>query len=753
MKKRHTFQKTILLFACLSCVLLLCFFWIFKFFFQPQFRQHMLDEAQLSCNLSQKMLEEQLMTLMDSAANRFLSESDRLGSNSPLVLGAHEKLTMSEILPIRQVLREISYQYYIQSSPLFYAIDVYFPNSDLGITSNAGLVSSEENDKRFNLRRDNVKWIQNSNEFHQGEIFIQQYQIKRADNSPAEAISFSRILHFYDSVSTRDVPMVLTFVLRRSTLSLLLTSEESANVSGGIFLQDKDGRLAHIAGEDHSTTVQQLQQEGTASSDFFLLVADHSRGSLQVLRLLDIKEMERSLDSQQTFFLIAMLILFILAMFLSYSASKNLYRPLDKSMYKISSLECTSPDSLNEYSYLETAMSALADRADTLETTLKANQPMIKNALLLRLIYGRLEDEEELDWRCRLSGIQLTGSVFFAAVLRIDLMTFSPEEENEYQFVKIRMMESIEKLSKESLGCYCAETEYNEIAVILNGNQEDMQSVCTNIEQIVASFERLLHCSVVIGVSQPKQSLHELRKAYRQAYRASENAFFLEKNEKKLFFYQSEWSEPLLLPSSITDSFWQALKPPNLEEAMTAYQDVLQEMSKGGYTAAYCQPLLANMEAQLSDLLHRRGVDWTAATRTSLQAYRDHFKQAQIMLHAIENEKVESANHLSIQLVLNAVTSDLTRNLSLDEAAELVHFSPVYFSKLFKETLGINFKDYVQEVKMRRAVELLGDEKRTIQEIAELLGYANANYFGKRFKQYFHMTPGTYRDHLLHQKE
>ena len=108
---------------------------------------------------------------------------------------------------------------------------------------------------------------------------------------------------------------------------------------------------------------------------------------------------------------------------------------------------------------------------------------------------------------------------------------------------------------------------------------------------------------------------------------------------------------------------------------------------------------------------------------------------------------------ISIQLVLNAVTSDLTRNLSLDEAAELVHFSPVYFSKLFKETLGINFKDYVQEVKMRRAVELLGDEKRTIQEIAELLGYANANYFGKRFKQYFHMTPGTYRDHLLHQKE
>ncbi|HJD48462.1 MAG TPA: helix-turn-helix domain-containing protein [Candidatus Mediterraneibacter norfolkensis] len=78
-------------------------------------------------------------------------------------------------------------------------------------------------------------------------------------------------------------------------------------------------------------------------------------------------------------------------------------------------------------------------------------------------------------------------------------------------------------------------------------------------------------------------------------------------------------------------------------------------------------------------------------------------------------------------------------------AALNVGFNPSYFSTYFKEYTGQNFSDYVLQVKMERARQLLADVSLSSSDIAEMLGYSNVSNFARVFKSYYHMTPTEYR--------
>ena len=86
------------------------------------------------------------------------------------------------------------------------------------------------------------------------------------------------------------------------------------------------------------------------------------------------------------------------------------------------------------------------------------------------------------------------------------------------------------------------------------------------------------------------------------------------------------------------------------------------------------------------------------------------------------------------------------RNVSLDDISREVNISPYYFSKLFKEETGMNFIDYVTDVKIQKAKELLQDSKKSMKEICVDIGYANPNYFSHIFKKKMGVTPSEYKE-------
>lgn len=88
-------------------------------------------------------------------------------------------------------------------------------------------------------------------------------------------------------------------------------------------------------------------------------------------------------------------------------------------------------------------------------------------------------------------------------------------------------------------------------------------------------------------------------------------------------------------------------------------------------------------------------------------------------------------------------------NLSIGNVAEEFSFSQSYITRLFKSQTGITPIQYVDELRMKKAIELLNRHSLTIDQIAEAIGYKNQFYFTKRFKKYYGMPPSKYKQKNL----
>jgi two-component system response regulator YesN len=114
----------------------------------------------------------------------------------------------------------------------------------------------------------------------------------------------------------------------------------------------------------------------------------------------------------------------------------------------------------------------------------------------------------------------------------------------------------------------------------------------------------------------------------------------------------------------------------------------------------------------------------------------------------IRSELEAEMNNTRRQLV-RQVHEYIDANLesaTLQSIAHHVSLHPVYLSKVYKQETGQNISDAIYRRKMEQATHLLRNTRLKIYEITTMLGYSNAHYFIKLFKEYSGLTPQEYRD-------
>lgn len=89
-----------------------------------------------------------------------------------------------------------------------------------------------------------------------------------------------------------------------------------------------------------------------------------------------------------------------------------------------------------------------------------------------------------------------------------------------------------------------------------------------------------------------------------------------------------------------------------------------------------------------------------------------------------------------------------SEDITLNKMSDILYVHPTYLCKLFKEKTGENFIDYLIRVRVEKAKQLLSDLSLKIYEISEMVGYESSKYFSKVFKEFVGVTPKEYRDSL-----
>ncbi|MFR6332896.1 MAG: helix-turn-helix domain-containing protein [Eisenbergiella sp.] len=92
-------------------------------------------------------------------------------------------------------------------------------------------------------------------------------------------------------------------------------------------------------------------------------------------------------------------------------------------------------------------------------------------------------------------------------------------------------------------------------------------------------------------------------------------------------------------------------------------------------------------------------------------------------------------------------------SLSVEMLADIAGLSPAYFGKLFFTTVHVSCNDYLMELRLRKAAELLAETQDTVSTISQAVGINSTNYFYIDFKKKYGCTPVQYRRQIKEEQE
>ena len=102
--------------------------------------------------------------------------------------------------------------------------------------------------------------------------------------------------------------------------------------------------------------------------------------------------------------------------------------------------------------------------------------------------------------------------------------------------------------------------------------------------------------------------------------------------------------------------------------------------------------------------------------------------------------------------ILEFIKNNYMKEISMQDAARLLHYSDAYFCKLFKQCFDQNFTTYLTKVRINEAKKLLMNKNASVKDVSIQVGYYDSNYFAKVFRRITGVLPSEFRDSQNAQK-
>lgn len=241
--------------------------------------------------------------------------------------------------------------------------------------------------------------------------------------------------------------------------------------------------------------------------------------------------------------------------------------------------------------------------------------------------------------------------------------------------------------------------------------------------------------------------------AYQKALDRMKQRFFLESGkiaqEELLLPGGSEESKPDL--TGIAEKLYLALEIVNRDAIRQLIEETAESVKAAGYGESEIKAAFVELVSAVLDKLSSKRPelpvrDYRMRIPEIFREYR--YSSLIRLVTAIIEEIADSLDNSStdkqIKRMIDLIHRNYKENLKMETLAELFNYNSAYLGKLFKQVTGENFNTYLDKVRMDQAKILL-EQGLKVYQVAEMVGYANVDYFHSKFRKYVGCSPSVYR--------
>ena len=370
--------------------------------------------------------------------------------------------------------------------------------------------------------------------------------------------------------------------------------------------------------------------------------------------------------------------------------------------------------------------------------------PMVENDFIYSLIFNH---ENKFDIKSYREYFNITGNKFCLICLELPNVNSQNQYEN---YIKIR--DCINEIKK----CLVSSFMMNRLVVLFPLEKDDsFEGFKGIITKLYVNLKYQISAGIKIGVSQFFPSLDDSKFAYTEAVSclahcettgeivfAEDRKGFSkiakidegqELKEQILFKLKNadlngleSILEIYILNAFNTESDLNVVKNSFFELIVMA-KDVVNKNVSGFESASF------NNAFSVLSSENDRGMLKDYLTKTILE-----------YAAAISDSKKQKGNPI-VKKVYDYINENLSKDISLEQMADMVNVSSFYLSKLFREEKGCTFVNFLSDRRLEKARDLLKNSSMSIKEITREVGYNDQNYLSRLFKSKYGVTPSEYR--------
>ncbi|MGD8455622.1 MAG: response regulator [Anaerolineales bacterium] len=378
------------------------------------------------------------------------------------------------------------------------------------------------------------------------------------------------------------------------------------------------------------------------------------------------------------------------------------------------------------------------------------NLVISRERFLLKLVMGGVSSADAIEQSQQL-GLDIVARNYLVVLIRIELCEHSqPFDYDEYQ----RVEQIVSDIAGNNPDVFLTKKDLEELVLLIKGDslEQLVQEGSFLAGLIKDEVEKQSSCNIVIEIGRPQDRLGNIHHSFSEALVKSKSAESVQvksradQDHADLIMMDHEAIENYIKFGSINDfdEFFTSTLRPIGEMALHSYlmkhylfvdiilttKQFMSNFGGGDEKLVSAVQDIENILSEIKDIEHIKGE--MRKIFTAVLAFRNN-----------------QANHERL-LILQQAKAFLDENftdpdLKMSRVAQEFNISPSHFSTIFRQELGITYRDYISQLKINYAKQLLRTTNLKCSEIAYRCGFTDSHYFSVVFKKKTGFTPRQFR--------